>query len=100
VLLKEIGLQRLAADIGGGRRHVHHFAGRTDRQHLPEQDALCRGPERDLPAIRLDHIHDEGRYQHHDERRRPEQCRRIEDIPGTDTPNEEPECEETDNKEN
>ncbi len=97
MLLEQVGLERLAADVGRGRRHVDHFAGRPDGQHPPERNPLRRGAERDLPAIGFDRVHDDGGNQNDGERSGTELRRGIVDIDGPDMPNEETESEESEN---
>ena len=93
--LKQIGLERLAADVGGGCGHVHDFTGGSNREHPPERNILRRWPKRDFPSVRFDDVHDDGRNQHDEERDRTELRRRIVDVPGTDMPNEETKGEKT-----
>ena len=56
---------------------------------------MRRRPERNLPTVGFDQVHDEGGNKDDDERSRSEPCRGIVDVAGPDMPNEETEGEET-----
>src|SRR4026208_28271 len=99
-LRKQIGFERLTADVACRRSQVHHFTGGLDREHAPERNIFGRWAKRNFPTVCFNGIHNGGGNQHGEERDRPELRRRIIDALGTNLPNDQNDCEKAGKEEN